>query len=201
MIYCTSWKQLKVERIVAWFGFIAIAMWWLILAWLATGTSGIFAVAAPLFFILLALACVIMCVLKDIVDWRKYTADEKGITVLYCNRFRKFYPWNTFQEIIVCDTLHAGKNPGICHLVIRMAACNEEYGPLSKNRRYVRPHVDRWRGAWYTFVRFQKIICITFSPERLERIQQLSKLPVLYSLTIYGREAYEEKQKTGQWDG
>lgn len=200
MKYCSSWKQLKIERIVAWIGLWVLAIWWLALAFMPVKGAGVFSILFSILCTLLAFLCIAVCIVKDIIEWRKYSVDEKGIKVYYCNQYVKFYPWSMFSRLIVCDICHAGKTPSVCHFVIRLAADDEECGPLSEKRQYARPHIDRWRGAWYTFVRFRKIICITFSPERLEEIQQLSKLPVIYSLTIYGRETYKTKQETGQWD-
>lgn len=200
MKHCVTWRQLVYERIVSLVCGFTIAAFFAAAAVVSAGQKGFFSIVMPAICGCVAIFTLLLCCSTAIWLGRRYSIDKCGITVSYCNRFRMFYPWNMFQRIVVCDISHAGKDPGICHLVIRLAPDNEEYGPLSKKRQYARPYIDRWRGDWYTFVRFRKIICITFSPERLEEIQQLSKLPVLYSLTIYGREAYEAKQKTGQWD-
>lgn len=137
----------------------------------------------------------------NIIDGRKYVADQKGITISYISGYKKFYPWHVFSKIVVCDYDHASKCPENCKLIIRLGPHGEFCGPLSKNKRYNSAGVDNWRGYFYTTFRNpQKIICLSFSPERLEEIQQLSKLQVIYSFTKYGEALYDKRMQDGKWD-
>lgn len=142
-------------------------------------------------------SCFVFCI---VVEGRMYIADEKGITISYVCGLKKFYPWHVFPKIVVCDFDHATKYPSNCYLIIRLGFKDEFCGPLSRNKRYNSVNVDSWRGYYYTIFRPNKILFLGFSPERLEEIQKLSKLQVVYSFTRYGKELYEQRLQDGKWD-
>lgn len=122
-------------------------------------------------------------------QWRRYSLLEDAIVVEYFGVFRQAYPWHLFKEIVVCDISHASRFPNICQIVIRLSVYDEFNNPHSGNMKFSRPHIERWRSSWYNQIRFQKIVCLTFSPDRLIEIETKSNLPVRYALTIYGEEA------------
>lgn len=127
-----------------------------------------------------------------VVEARKYQINEDGISILYCGRIQKFYPWSAFRKIVVCDFKHVSKYPFLCELIIRLATYDEPHGPHSKNERYTFfGGIEKWRGYDYTIHRFDKILFWEYSPELLEEMVHLSNLPMMYSLTRYGKAKME----------
>lgn len=133
-----------------------------------------------------------------VVEGRKYQMDDKGITVLYSGHMRKFYPWNAFSKIVVCDFDHATKAPSNCFVVIRLATFDEPYGPHSKTQKYKLSGVETWRGYHYTVCNFSRIVFLEYSPELLGEISKLSNLQVVFSLTKYGKRIMDTPSRTAE---
>lgn len=200
--YCLNTKSLRGSRVFIWFAAVAFLF---LFGGVAIDWYADYPETGDLFLpsIVLVFGIGVFCVFAfaNIIDGRRYTVDQKGITILYLGGRKNFYPWHLFPKLVVCDYGHAGKDPSNCKLIIRLGPHKEFCGPLSKNHRYNSAGVDSWRGYYYTtFRNWQKIICLSFSPERLEEIQQLSKLQVVYSFTRYGKELYELRLQDGKWD-
>jgi hypothetical protein len=53
--------------------------------------------------------------------------------------------------------------------------------------------MERWRSYGYTMRNFKNVIFFSYSPELLKEIRQLSKLPVVRSLTEYGEKLLPKK--------
>ena len=139
-------------------------------------------------------------VFYDMIEGRRYFMDEKGITVTYFRWFKKFYQWNAFESLVVCDFGHASKNPENCFLIIRLAAFFEPDGPHGLNPSRTFWGMERWRGYFYTMRNFNEIIFLGFSPALLEEMQHLSSLPVFYSFTEYGEKIFSRNTADGIWD-
>lgn len=131
---------------------------------------------------------------------RKYSMDENGITVSYLPKYKRFYPWKAFFGIVVCDFDHSPKYPSNCYLIIRMAAFDEDDGPYSKDPSRTFWGMEKWRGYNYTEKNFDKIVFLGYSPELLDEVRRLSKLPVTYSLTQYGEALMAQNKADGNWD-
>jgi len=126
-----------------------------------------------------------------ILEGRQYKINGEGISVLYGGLIQRFYPWSAFQKIVVCDFAHATKFPSICYIIIRLAAFEEPYGPHSKQQSHMLSGIESWRGYDYTMHNFSRILFVEYSPAILENIMHLSKLPVIFMLTNYGKEKIE----------
>lgn len=126
-----------------------------------------------------------------VLEGRKYKLDENGIWILYGKFIKKFYPWVSFQKIVVCDFDHATKNPTNCSIIIRLASFEEPYGPSSPQKKYSLTGslsgIESWREYHYTIRHFTHILVLEYSPELLDEILQLSNLRVTFSLTRYGK--------------
>ena len=131
---------------------------------------------------------------------RKYCMDEEGLTVSYFPNVKKFYSWDLFSGIVVCDFNHATKNPENCQLIIRLSAVHESDGPYSKNPSRTFWGIEKWRDYEYTMANYDGIIFLGYSPELLDEVCRLSKLPVKFSLTKYGRELMDKNKADGIWD-
>ena len=118
---------------------------------------------------------------------------KEGISILYCGCIEKFYPWNVFKKIVVCDFDHASGYPPNCRIIIRLSSFDESYGPHSKKQKYRLCGVESWRGYHYTVRNFNKILFMEYSPELLDEISKLSNLGVMFSLTQYGRSLMEDR--------
>jgi hypothetical protein len=132
-----------------------------------------------------------------VVGRRKYRISEEGISILYCGRKEKFFPWNVFRKIVICDFDHSNKYPQICSVIIRLASIDEPYGPHSKKQKHRLSGVETWRGYFYTIRQPNHIIFLEYSPELLDEIAKLSNLGVMFSLTKYGEakmDAYRNKR-------
>ncbi len=148
----------------------------------------IFVIVVPILGIGLFLYTSFLCV----VEARKYQINEDGISILYCGRIQKFYPWSAFRKIVVCDVNHIDKFPDQCDLIIRLATYDEPHGPHSKNERYTFwSGIEKWRRHLYTTHRFDKILFWEYSPKLLEEMLHLSNLQMMYSLTEYGQAKME----------
>lgn len=156
-------------------------------------------VFVPAFFMLVDICLLSYFVVCDVVEGRKYCADKNGITISYCKRVIKFYPWRMFQRIVVCDFDHATKYPQNCFLIIRLSTLEEPLSDFSANRRKNNSSMEPWRRYRYTMKRFRKIIFLGFSPKVLDEIQGLSNLPVVYSLTKFGEDIYQQNMIDKNW--
>lgn len=123
-----------------------------------------------------------------VIEGRKYHLNETGITILYHGGVRKFYPWTSFKNIMICDFDHATKAPSNCFLIIRLSTFEEPYGPCSKRQRYTLSGLESWRGYHYTVRNFTKILFFEYSPALLDEIVNKSKLHAVFLLTKYGNE-------------
>lgn len=122
-----------------------------------------------------------------VIERRKYQMNENGITILYGGHMLKFYPWTRFHNIVVCDFDHATKIPSNCFLIIRLATSEEPYGPHSKKQKHTLSGIESWRGYHYTVRHCTNILFIEYSPALLDEIKHLSNLPIVFSLTKYGK--------------
>lgn len=93
-----------------------------------------------------------------VFERRRFQMNEEGITILYCGRIRRFYPWTMFQKIVVCDVSHTTKFPDNCSVVIRLAAMEEPCGPHSKKQKYNISGIASWRKYNYSIRNFSKIL-------------------------------------------
>ena len=133
-----------------------------------------------------------------VIDRRKYQMNEEGITILYCGCIRRFYPWTMFHKIVVCDVDHANKIPSICSVVIRLSALEEPYGPHSKKQKCNMSGIASWRKYNYILRNCSTILLLEYSPDLLDEVVRLSKLPFMFSLTDYGRAKLESNASGGK---
>lgn len=199
---CLNTKSLKIRRVFVWILAVFFLCFFtgVAIVWYAdypeTGD-----LLLPSLVLIFGIGTFCFFAFANIIDSRKYAADQKGITISYICGYKKFYPWHVFPKIVVCDYDHAGKYPENCKLIIRLGPHGEFRGPLSRNKRYNISGIDSWRGYFYTtFQNSQKILCLSFSPERLDEIQKMSKLQVVYAFTKYGKKLYDERMQDGKWD-
>ena len=134
-----------------------------------------------------------------VIEGRKYQMNEDGILILYSGHIQKFYPWAMFRKIVVCDFDHATKIPSNCFLIIRLAAFEEPHGPHSKEQKCMLSGIESWRGYHYTVRNFTNILFMEYSPALLEDLMRLSKLPMMFSLTKYGRAKLESYSIDDGW--
>ena len=172
---CLNTKSLKIRRVLVWILAVFFLCFFtgVAIVWYAdypeTGD-----LLLPSLVLIFGIGTFCFFAFGNIIDSRKYAADQKGITISYICGYKKFYPWHVFPKIVVCDYDHAGKYP---------------------------ENIDSWRGYFYTtFRNSQKILCLSFSPERLDEIQKMSKLQVVYAFTKYGKKLYDERMQDGKWD-
>ena len=132
------------------------------------------------------------------IDRRKYQMNEAGITILYCGRIRRFYPWTMFHKIVVCDVDHATKFPENCSVVIRLSAMEEPYGPHSKKQKCNISGIATWRKYNYILRNCSNILLLEYSPDMLDEVVRLSKLPFMFSLTRYGKAILESNASSGK---
>lgn len=132
------------------------------------------------------------------IDRRKYQMNEAGITILYCGRIQRFYPWTMFHKIVVCDVDHATKFPENCSVVIRLSAMEEPYGPHSKKQKCNISGIATWRKYNYILRNCSSILLLEYSPDMLDEVVRLSKLPLMFSLTDYGRAKLESNASDGK---
>ncbi len=158
----------------------------------AEGTDSVIITVFIIVVPILGIGCFLYTFLIYIVEARKYQMNEEGISILYCGRSQKFYPWSAFRKIVVCDVNHIAKFPDQCDLIIRLATYAEPHGPHSKNQRYTfLGGIEKWRRFYYTMHRSDKILFWEYSPALLEKMVHLSNLQVMYSLTKYGKAKME----------
>ena len=133
-----------------------------------------------------------------VIDRRKYQMNEEGITICYCGRIWRFYPWTMFHKIVVCDVDHAPKYPEICTVVIRLSALEEPYGPHSKKQKCNISGIATWRKYNYLLRHCSTILLLEYTPDMLDEVVCLSKLPFTFSLTKYGKAKLESNALSGK---
>ena len=201
MKYCMTSKRWKAERVIVLVGAIVLPC-----APISMAIYGMFYSDGPSDLIycigLFVLAVAIPLFISKSYGrmGRKYHMDENGIAVSYFPKRKRFYPWKAFFGIVVCDFDHSPKYPSNCYLIIRMAAFDEDDGPYSKGPSRTFWGMEKWRGYKYTEKNFDKIVFLGYSPELLEEVCRLSKLPVTYSLTQYGEALMAQNKADGNWD-
>lgn len=201
MEYCMKFKRWKESRIVGLFVVICLFLLPIICSVLLVIEGG-----SPM----IPVYCIGICAFGIVMflnafntyrrQGRKFSMDENGITVSYFPKRKRFYPWKAFFGIVVCDFGHSTKYPSNCYLIIRMAAFDEDDGPYSKNPSRTFYGIEKWRGYKYTEKNFDKIVFLGYSPELLDEVRRLSKLPVTYSLTQYGEALMAQNKADGNWD-
>lgn len=202
MEYCMNTRSWRLQRIATLL--IAIVLFCLLggyaIAMILYSEDEVFSTIMAIFLILAAVWSFIYFFLVYMKEARKFCMDEEGLTVSCFPKQKRFYPWKAFFGIVVCDFNHASKNPENCQLIIRMSAFDEDDGPYSKNPSRTFWGMEKWRGYKYTEKNFDKIVFLGYSPELLEEVCRLSKLPVTYSLTQYGEALMAQNKADGNWD-
>lgn len=204
MNYCMNSKGWKIRRI-ALFLIILVMACLLVAAAVAVlvlyyKESQIVATIFAAFLALLGVWIFILWFSGYIKEGRKFCMDEEGITTSCLVHKNKFYPWSLFSSIVVCDFDHAPKNPENCYLIIRLSALHEPDGPNSKSPSRTFWGIEKWRDYEYTMANYDGIIFLGYSPELLDEVCRLSKLPVKFSLTKYGRKMMDKNKADGIWD-
>ncbi len=201
MDYCMKSRNWKAERIVGLvlMIFLLCAFVGISIGLLFADSNSTFVTVSAVVIFFLGIGVFLFMFHAYVQQGRKYCMDAKGITVSYFPKYKKFYPWETFSSAVVCDFGHATKNPENCYLIIRLAAFDEPDGPYSEEPSRTFWGMEKWRGNKYTERNFNNIIFLGFSPDLLEELQQLSKLPATYSFTEYGKKHYEQNKADGDW--
>jgi len=119
---------------------------------------------------------------------RKFTINDDGIILTYCNSSAVIYPWKEIVDICVCDVNQ--NYGGGFDIVIRLGLCRETNGPLNPQKVFSINGYDRWRNGWYLFSNYKNVIYLDYSDQRFERIQQISRRKMIDRRTKLGKSYY-----------
>lgn len=101
---------------------------------------------------------------------RKFLINHHGIDVIYCNGTSKFYPWEQFADVCICDVNH--NYGGGFDTVIRLGLHTEKNGPLNPHKQYGMDGREKWRNEWYLFSHYKEVICLEYSKDRMDQVSE-----------------------------
>ena len=147
--------------------------------------------------LLLAVVTVCLFYRSWLLYWifsRKYSFNDNGIILRYCNNKYYAISWKEVADICVCDVNH--NYGGGFDIVVRVGLQSEKGGPLCAHKMYAINGYDKWRQEEYFYRNYKNIIYFDFSEKRLSQMVE-----------ICGQEVIDRRTKRGKafyicsWDG